>query len=246
MALSCFETMKGLGFECSLVGEGVLAVCTPISLPDQTPVYVYAREVGGTIELTDDGDTMMHLLGIGLFDNKRLASSVERRIAHHGGALEDGAVVVRCLQHQMQPAFESYLRALLEIIDYERELTAVGSEVASLINDVVAHLARRNPDARIEYDVTVAGTTGHTYRFPLKAGDTLIDTARPHHQSTGAILRKSADVEAVGHSRPLIIIDDRENLLGAQREAAIINSLASTMLFSALEHGSSPLQLLHH
>lgn len=241
MALTCSEIIPDLGLRCRQVNANTLAVCTPLDFPDHTPIQLYVVESNNTLELTDDGDILMHLHGIGLFDNKRLSNAVSKRAQRNNAAFINGEIKMIANRNHLHSAFSDYLKLILDIIDYEQETTAISDDTAEFISDVVAQIQRRNPSLNVKRDAILEGTTGMKHRYPLMVNNTPIDVTRPHHQSTGAILRRAVDIEKAGIANPLIIIDDRESRDRAEQEETLISMLCRTMLYSRLAHGDEPI-----
>lgn len=241
MNLQCADFWGNVGAYCHQINDNCLLVTTPLNFPDNTPVNLFVSEHDGQFTLSDDGDTLMRLHGVGLGKNPRLQSSLKRRAMQCDGDLDSGALIFRSTD--LRKAYENFLKSMIEIVNYELENTALEDERLLAISEVVAALQRRNPDTAIEYDVHVIGSTGARHRFPIKAGNRLIDVTFPHHQSTGAILRKVADIEKLGAMEPLIVVDDTNNYELSVREGSLIGTFVPAMLLSTLKRESAPLDL---
>lgn len=241
MSITCQDFSLMVGAHCHQISDNTLLISSPLSFPDMTPINVYVERYGSQFLITDDGDTLMRFHAMGFGDNPRLQGSLNTRARAHGGELVNGCLEFR--SESLREAYASFIRAMIEMIQYELENTALPTEKLLAINEVVAEIARRNPSASIERDVSVSGTTGASYKFPIRAGGRLVDVTRPHHQSTGAILRKVSDVEIAGARAPLVIIDDSEGPDPAKRELSLIGRFVPAMLLSALKSGAAPLDL---
>ena len=244
MNISCQKFYNDIGAHCHPVSESVLLVSTPLVFPDNTPVNFYAETHGNTVIITDDGDTLMRLHGIGLGNNPRLADSLDKKAKHHNGALLNGCLTFTA--KSVRESYANYLKTMLDIINYEYEHTALTEEKITAINDVVVELQRRNPGCAIEHNVSIKGSTGASYTLALKAGDRLIELTTPHHQSTGAILRRVADIEKAGAMPPLIIVDDTGDMNRGAKEASLIGAFVPSMLLTTLKAEHSPLDLAYH
>jgi hypothetical protein len=186
----------------------------------------------------------MRLHGLGFGDNSRLASSLDRRAKDHNGALVNGCLTFTA--PSVRESYANYLKVMLDIINFEYEHTALPENKVTAINDVVVELQRRNPGCVIERNVRIKGTTGASYTFALKAGDRLIELTTPHHQSTGSILRRVADIEKAGAMPPLIIVDDTSDMNRGAREASLIGAFVPSMLLTTLKAEDAPLDLAYH
>lgn len=241
MAIACSNLLPNLGIHCHQASDRVLHICTPVNFPDQTPVYLFLVEQEDGYLLTDDGDTLMHLRGVGLFENPRLENSIAKRASLYGLSFEDGKIQCKTGTEGLQKMFSQYLQVMLEVIKFEREIQSIDDSRAIRIAELVAIIERRNPSDEIKRDVKIKGLSGNDYLYPLMVQDTPIDIVTPNHQSTGSVLRRAADIEKGGALDPLIIIDDSQDLNRAQKERIMISSLCRTTLLSELQHGNSPI-----
>lgn len=236
--LTCENLSKEIGFQCRDLGSH-LAVCTPLTHADKTPIHLYFGEQ----EITDDGNTLLHFHGLGLFDRPRLASAIENRVVAAGGEMRNGEILVKNESDDWVGTFGKSIAIIQGLLDYENQLLEETVDQTARIEEVVEAIERRNPGVGIERNPLISGITHNVYRFDLKAHDTLIDLIRPHGRTTGSALRKAADVEKADYQPPLVILDDTDAYEAAKRESTILSTLVRTMLLSELKHGSGPIQL---
>jgi hypothetical protein len=241
MNIACNDILKLMGTHCQSIGNEHLLISTPLNFIDNTPINVFVSKNNDTFIITDDGDVLMRLHGLGLGSNPRLFSSIEKRVISHNGFMDNGRIVFH--SNVLREAYANYLLAIIEILNYELENTSLENEKILAINEVINAIQRRNPNAFIETDVIIEGSTGSKLKFPIKAGNRLIEVTFPHHRSTGSILRKIADVEKGGFMEPLVIVDDTSNYESAMRESSLIGTFVPSMLLSTLKSENSPLNL---
>lgn len=244
MKIDCQQINEELGVHCHPLSENTLLVSTPFCFSDNSAINMYVEVDGDSHVVTDDGNTLMRFYGIGMGENSRLATSLDRRAKLYNGNLIHGRLVFSA--HSLREAYTNFLKTMIEIVNYELEHASLSETKASAINDVVTEIQRRNPGCQIERDISLTGFTGAKYLFPLKADDRVIAITSTHHQSTGSILRKVADIGKVGNQPPLVVIDDCENPKQGEREALIIETSAPCMLLSDLKTGNAPIQLKTH
>ena len=241
MTINCSDFFKFTGAHCHQIDGNSLLVSTPLNFPDASPVNLIVCESNGKFIISDDGDTLMRLHGLGLTGNTRIANSLRKRAMQCNGDLKNGELVFE--SKDLRQAYENFLRSMIDIINYELEVTAIEEAIDLAIDVVVSAIERRNQNVKFDYDVNVKGSTGLFHRFPLKAGNRLIDFTLPHSRSTGSILRKVADIEKAGGMAPLVIVDDTEKYEVAKREASLIGTFVPSILLSTLKAENYPIDL---
>ena len=100
-------------------------------------------------------------------------------------------------------------------------------------------LRASNPTALIVHRPVVMGHSGREHEFHFEFDGALVDAAKPRGQSTGAILRKAADVNNAGNEkRILVVIDDRIDDDKAKTETDILSTMVSVVPFTTLARQS--------
>ena len=90
------------------------------------------------------------------------------------------------------------------------------------------------------------GHSGREHEFHFEFDGSLVDAAKPRGQSTGAILRKTADVNNAGNEkRVLVVIDDRIDDDKAKTETDILSTMVSVVSFTTLA-GQNPAPSVKH
>lgn len=244
MKIDCQKINQEIGVYCHPINDETLLVSTPLYFSDNSAINVYIKSCGDLHIVTDDGNTMMRFYGLGMGNNSRLATSINKRAEDHKGSLVDGCLVFSA--PSIREAYSNFLKTMTDIINYEEEHAAISESKASVINDIVTELERRNPGCQVQRNVSLVGYTGRRYIFPLKADDRVIALTFAHHQSTGSMLRKIADLVKNNNEPPLIVIDDSGSEDQGEREAALIGNYFSCMLMSNLKSEDAPLNLKYH
>jgi len=242
--MQCIATIQSLGFRCREKKNGTIQVLTPFTHIDGEPIHVYLKQ--NQTLLTDSGSLLFFLIKTG----KSIAHRTHALSAHaeqFGVRLsEDGDFIATVKDNQLAKNFGHYLEFISHFLSLESDMFSVKEDASTAIADVIAILKRRNANLDIEINPKVMGGTKQGYKFDIRANNTLIDVINPHSASTGASLRKAADtLKGTSDFSTLFVIDDREKFDAAQKEASIISSVAQVITFSSLEHGTSPLTVLH-
>jgi len=217
----------------------VLEIGTPFALLDGSAVVLYLIEHGSHVLFSDNGDTLMHLEGMGLdvWQSARQRAIRDRALLH--GVTLDAAGDFRCLaQPEQAPfVFAKAVSGLLAISDWAAEQLRMPNVERDLSAEAEPYIIARNPDWPFERRKLVRGASRTEYRFHLRHGPDLIDVIAPSAQATGQVMRKAGDVLngpfAKGLS-PLIIVDDRTDQSKALQEISIIGAVTRAMPFSRL------------
>jgi len=222
-----------------LDGSAVLEIGTPFALVDGSAVVLYVVEHGSHLLISDNGDTLMHLEGMGLDVWQSARHRAIRERAQHHGVTLDTAGDFRCLAQPEQAAFvfAKAVSGLLAISDWAAEQLRMPNVERDLPAEAEPYIIARNPDLAFERRKVVRGASRTEYRFDLRHGSDLIDVIAPSAQATGGVMRKASDVLngpfAEGLS-PLIIVDDRTDETKARQEISIIGAVTRAMPFSRL------------
>lgn len=228
--------------ECRELSDGSLSVCLPITLPGGAPVYAFVERHGRTYTATDDGETLAYARALGTGFRHRFTDGFARKIQQAGADFEEGEVITKSTS--LTGVIESFICAAVSARQYiEERMLLASADDDALIETIASIIERRNPGTHIEKNVKVKGASGETYTMPMRAGKTIIYPLQPNGRATGAALRRILDVEAAGEPPPLVVLNDMESRDRAEREAAIIRSVARTALLSELEHGKGPIDL---
>lgn len=245
LAMSCERLIQHLGFECRELSDAVISVATPFSFADGEAIGFYLEDRPNEIVVSDNGDTLFHLRGLGLDLSDRRRWRPFRQIAElHGFELQDsGEITGNTSKDSVSQLVAKYIAAMLDIVDLEREQLGMPEEIDQFIQEVEFHLHAWKPQAGLVHLPTIMGMSGRSHTFHFEFDGTLVDAARPHSNKTGAILRKAADLGLAGITTPiLIIMDDREDQERVRVETEILSSMVSVLSFSQLMRnaGTSP------
>ena len=228
--------------ECRELADGALSVCLPVTLPGGTPVYAFIERHGGSYVAMDDGETLASARALGVGFRQRFTDGLTRRIRNAGADFSEGEIIAT--GKSLSDVIERFLMAAVAAREYIKErMTLSDDSDDALIETIASIIERRNPGISIERNVKVMGASGEEYVMPMRAGGTIIYPLKPNGRATGSALRRILDVEAAGEPQPLVVLNDTESRDKAEREAAIIRSVARTVLLSELEHGQGPIDL---
>jgi len=223
-----------------LHGGPALEIGTPFSLIDGSPIVLY---VGGTsndqVLISDNGDTLVHLSGMGVefshgarFNKLRdVVSTFGLTLTSHG----DFRVLAR--EEHAAFTFARAVSALLAVSNWASEQVNEKPEVHDLAAEAEPFILARNPSAYFQRKRVVVGASSTMHEFAFQHGTDLIDVIAPKPSRTGASLRKAGDVQngPLGMDlHPLIIVDDRSEPEKASHEIGILGSLTRAMPMSRL------------
>ena len=202
-----------------------------------SPITLYLIDQGSTVLLSDNGDTLASLSGVGI-DLWRSLSTLRRKAQRYGLALtEQGAFEALVKSAGAPLAFAKSISGLIQIADWGADAIRARRSTVDLAQEALPYIVARDKSAIPERNRAVIGASNTTHVFDIRHGADLIDVIAPKAQATGAEMRKIGDVQngpfAEGLS-PLIIVDDRYDPIRAMQEIAIIGSIARAMAFTTL------------
>jgi len=246
--MSCEGLIQRLGYECREVGVGVIAVATPFTFPDGEPIQFFLDENDGRLVVHDNADTLAHLMGMGwdLSDRKKW-KSIKNMVAAFGFDLIDSGIIVgRDVKALEQGFIARYISAMLAVVDMEREYLGLSDEQIAFVEEVELYLKASKPALELVRRPSVTGHSGRVHEFHFEFDGALIDAAKPRGQSTGAILRKAADVNNAGNEKKiLVVMDDRHDEERSKAEIDILSTMVSVLPFTTLIAQSSGSHVTH-
>ncbi len=235
--MSCEGLIERLGYECREVGAGILAVTTPFSFPDGEPIQFFLDENDGKIVIHDNADTIAHLMGMGWeMEDRRKWKTLKNIIGAFGFDLGDSGVIVgRDVKALEQNFIAKYVSAMLAVITLEQEYLGLSDEQIAFVEEVELYLKASKPQMELSRRPAITGHSGRVHEFHFEFDGALIDAAKPRGQSTGAILRKAADVINAGiEKRIIVVMDDRIDKDRAKTEIDILSTMVSVLPFTIL------------
>ena len=246
--MSCEGLVRRLGYECREVGDGIIAVATPFTFPDGEPIQFFLDENDGRIVVHDNADTIAHLMGMGwdLSDRKKW-KTLKNTVEAFGYDLADSGVIVGRNIKTLEIGFiANYIAAMLAVVDMEREYLGLSDEQIAFVEEVEMYLRASKPSAPLIYRPKIVGHSGREHEFHFEFDGSFVDAAKPRGQSTGAILRKAADVNNAGNEKKIIVvIDDRIEYEKAKTETDILSTMVSVLPFTMLSKQGLTLPTSH-
>lgn len=249
--MDCNWLTTNLGFECrevkTILHEPALAVETPFSFVDGEAIGFYVVEHGGSIRVTDNGDTIAHLINVGLnYQDKRRWAALRNKADAHGLTLtDDGELCAVGGASISEHLVGQYLTAVLSIVEYEREALSAPVDLHIFAEEVEMLLRAWKPGSKVIRNAKVQGQSSRVHTFDFKVDKLLVDAINPHASSSGALLRKAGDIKSGPEAEfydVMAIIDDRHDSAAAKMEKDIISSMVKATLYTKLE---SKLQANH-
>ena len=248
--MNCQLIANKFAFDCTPLftarGEQAFELGTPFAFVDGAAINVYAIPHGDTLELTDNGDTMLHLTSMGMAAwHKSKLASLRRSIEPHALTFtEQGEIKAYGKADHAALLIAQFISGILAVAQMERTALGVPDKADNLADEVEMLLRIWKPKLTLVRIPCVKGISGHEYDFDFMFGDELVDVIAPHHNATGGVMRKLGDVlSGPGQHKALVIVDDRAEPERAETELQIIAMLARAMPLSKLmsQHPTTPL-----
>lgn len=247
--MNCQLIANQFAFDCTPLlttkGEEAFELGTPFAFADGAAINVYAIPHGDSLELTDNGDTMLHLTGMGMAAwHKSKLVSLQRSIEPHGLTFTaQGEIKAYGKADHATLLIAQFISGILAVAQMERTALGVPDKSDNLADEVEMLLRGWKPQFTLVRSPRVKGISGHEYDFDFMFGDELVDVLTPHHNATGGVMRKLGDVlSGSGQHKALVIVDDRADPERAETELQIIAMLARAMPLSKLmsKHPTAP------
>lgn len=235
-ALTKYDCRPVLGIN----GSRGLEIGTPFSLPDGSAINLYVLPVGDShIEISDNGDTLAHLSGMGIdvWQPARFRGLREAIAKEAIGFESRGDFRLIAQQKNAALAFAKFVTGILAINSWASGQLNVSAPERDLAAEAEPYIVARNPSDIIVRHPHVKGASRAEHVFDFRHGLDLIDVITPSPQSTGGVMRKVGDVcngPFADPYSPLIIVDDRFDPIKAHKEIGILASMARTQPFSEL------------
>jgi hypothetical protein len=243
--LNCTWASALTKYDCRQVngldGNVGLEIGTPFSMPGGAAINLYLMPLDKHVLISDNGDTLMHLSGMGIdVWNPSRMRSLREMILPYGLTLSDsGDFKMISTEAGAVSKFATTITALLTVNHWAMGQLNVESKGYDLAAEAEPYIVARNPNLPIKLNPKVRGASASEHTFNFLHGNELIDVITPYPVSTGMELRKIGDVSngpfLEGKSL-LVIIDDRFEPLRAQSELAMLGATVRAQTFSSLIH----------
>lgn len=246
--MSCENLIEHLGFECRQIDSSVISVSTSFSFADGEIINFYIQDKREEVVVTDNGDTLFHLRGVGLdLSDRRRWRPYRQIVAAHGFELEDSGVIIgKSSTNQVSQLVANYISAMLDIVNLEHEQLGIPEEIDHFIEEVEFYLRAWKPSGNIVRLPVLTGMSGKSHTFHFELDGTLIDAAKPNSNKTGALLRKLTDISLAGLNRSsIVVMDDREDPERAEIETKILTSMTAVLSFGQLIRNAGNLLEMH-
>lgn len=243
----CDNLTTLLGFECCpLTAAGDVAlISTPFQFEDGEGFPAFAEVAGNQLRFFDDGGTLLHFLGRGLrLDTWRRMRFITSAAEQHGATFTDcGEIEVWAPLDQAADAFGKYVSTMMAIAAWEKEQRGVAVDTGMLLDEVVLALRAWKPDAELQLDPPpLQGISGQAHKIDLVFDGKGVVATSSHPNAVSANLKKLVDIKALlanQDARFLVIIDDRADPVAADREARVMQTVATVMPYTALTRSRS-------
>lgn len=237
----CQQLTTLLGFDCSPLTESgsVVLISTPFRFDDGDAIPVFAEHVNGQIRFFDDGQTLMHFIGRGVrIENKTHATFLTNTALKNGAFFtDDGDIEAWAPINRAAEAFGKYMSSMIALTAWEREQHGINTDVSLFVEEVGLVLRAWKPRAAITLAPPFEGVSGRVHKLDFLVDGQAVVATGTHPNAVSAVLHKLVDVRgrlANSDTNFLVIIDDRHDLFAANREALIVQSVATVMPFTAL------------
>jgi hypothetical protein len=243
MMLNCTWATELTKYDCrpvlGLDGETGLEIGTPFSMPDGSAINLYLMPAGRHILLSDNGDTLAHLSGMGLdvWQAMRLRSLRDAASTHKLTLTDSGDFQMLARPEHAAFSFAQAITGLLAISNWASGQMKIEAKEHDLVAEAEPYIVARNPTANFIKRPKIRGASSAEHVFDFQHGNDLIDVISPNAASTGGVMRKVGDVingPFLLNLTPLIIVDDRQDPKRANNEIGILASLARAQTFTSL------------
>ena len=230
-------------FDCrpvpTLDGKSCLEIGTPFSLPDGSAINLYLVEHGSHIRISDNGDTLFQLHGMGLdvWQPQRFAALREHAAGLKLHLEKNGELFTLANADSAAAGFAVAMAGLIGISQWAAEKMGEPAPSVDLVAKMQPFIVARNPSASLVRNFQVQGASRVKHKFDFRHGSDLIDVIPANAISTGGVMRKVGDVINGPFSEglePLIIVDDSTDPERAAAEIGILSALTRAMPASSL------------
>jgi len=241
--LTCMWARALTKYDCrevrGLDGAVGLEIGTPFSLPGGSAINLYIMPIGDHVLISDNGDTLMHLSGMGIdvWNSARMKGLREVVGIHNLSLSEAGDFKMISTQENAAYSFARAITGLLAINNWAYAQMRIEVREHDLPAEAEPYIIARNPSARFVIHPKIRGASKSEHVFDFLHGNDLIDVIAPHAVSTGMVMRKVGDIlngPFVEGFEPLIIVDDRFDPIRAESEMGMLASSMRTQSFSSL------------
>jgi hypothetical protein len=228
------QTLKALD------GGPCLEIGTPFSLPDGSAINLYLTMAGdGMVKISDNGDTLFQLGGMGLdvWQAARLSALRDLLGQSRMAIGKQGEAFILARAAHAANGFALAITGLLALSAWAAEHLEAQPQAIDMLAELEPYIIARNPAATYKRNPHVRGASSTDYTFDLQHGTDLIDIIGPSAQATGAAMRKAGDIQNgpfAEHLSPLFVVYDLADSNRAMNEISILGSVARAMPASRL------------
>lgn len=230
-------------FDCRTVptvtGVACVEIGTPFSLPDGSAINLYIIQHGTHVRISDNGDTLFQLHGMGLdvWQGNRFASLRDHAATLNLHLDQSGELFTMAQTEYAAAGFAVAMAGMIGISQWASEKLGDQPSKVDLASKLEPFIVARDPSAVFVRKPAVRGASKVEHVFDFQHGTDLIDVISANPISTGGVMRKVGDVNngpfAAGRS-PLIIVDDTQDVERAASEIGILSSITRVMAASDL------------
>ncbi len=242
----CDQLTNLLGFECLPLSEGGEVACihTPFKVEDGDALPVFVEFVAGQVRFFDDGAALRHFMGRGVrLENRKHASFLVNIASTHKATFsQTGEIEAWAKLDSAAQAFSAFLASMLAIAAWEKGQEGEDTDTSIFVQEVAIALRAWKPGASISVDPSFEGITRRTYKLDFLLDGRPVVAVGSHHNSVSGLLHKLVDIHNLPENQgfdPLVVIDDRKDREAADKEAKIIQAVATVMPFTSLGYQSA-------
>lgn len=238
----CSQISELLGFTCQPLSDdgSVALIDTPFSFEDGVSVNVFVEKTGSQIRFFDDGEILLHFLGRGVrLDGARQTRFIKTIADSHGVSFtEQGELEIWTSSLTASVAFASFTSTLVGLIEWEKGQIGVASDLSLLISEVALCLQAWKPVAKLTNNPAYTGISGHVYKLDFDFDGQGVIAITPHHAAVSSAIKKLVDILSAPNNQKMkimVVIDDRQDPVGAAKESLILDAVSNVMSMTALE-----------
>lgn len=239
--MDCENILASLGFSAtSLDDDGNVAVIrAPFVYEDGDFVPIYVETTPTHVRFFDDGETLFHLMGLGIhFSDKRKLKFLKNAIEPSGACVNDeGVIELIAAPEDTKGAFAKYMEAMHAVIAWEKCQTS-DIDLSYFIDEVEMCLKAWKNGADVLVHPKYKGITGHEYTLNFSVDGHAYVVATCHPNSISAALKKLVDIRSAGENQSLVvttIVDDRNATEAQKRDSIVLQTVGGVLDFSKLK-----------
>lgn len=225
---------KTHGFHTFQPTETSVGITTPQTFICGKPASYYISQTPQGRLILDDYGLNFHAFSQSLPHQDNAEKILARLIKNtsHLVTFEKHRIMCESSLTDIDIAIGEYLNVLGRLVSYQPK-TVEKQDLDEVIALIYEFLISRHGDI-VAQKPKIKGLSGVEYIFAFKAGNTLIDFAKPQTDKTGKLLRKMIDALNSNENLKFQVVMDDQDSEAFKRESSILSTVASITPYSRI------------